>query len=331
MTAPDSGEGDDPRDTGAFRVRVPASTSNVGPGFDLLGLALSLHLEVSVTSTSNEKHTLDRKGAAAGELPASIEPANDLVVIAFDAAAARLGVTGAFHFEVETDVPVARGFGSSGASVAAGLLLANALAHRPVALDELLTWGIEIEGHPDNVTASLFGGCTLCHPEPSSFQSKRDPVWIHNAVHDSIAFALAWSQTRLSTEEARRVLPSTVAHADAVENPRRLALLLEGLRTGDPALITVGGEDRLHVRYRLPLIPGAESALLAARDAGAYLATISGAGSGLVALGAHERIRSIAEAMRAAFVDSVETGSAIVVQPVFGSPVVERVERTAPT
>jgi len=167
------------------------------------------------------------------------------------------------------------------------------------------------------VTASLFGGCTLCHPAPDG-----RPARIANAIAPSIGFALAWPAEALSTARARAALPELVPFADAVENPRRLALLLEGLRTGDARLLAIGAEDRLHVKHRLPLIPGAEQTLAAARACGAWVATISGAGSGLVALGPHGRIAAIAEAMRAALIESTGTGEARVVEPVLEPPAV---------
>ena len=217
-----------------------------------------------------------------------------------------------------SEIPVGRGLGSSGAAVAAGLLLAASLVPEPPDAARLLEWGIRCEGHPDNVAASLLGGCTLCHPDPSG----AGPACIAQPVHPSIAFAVAWPARPLSTAEARAALPDTVPHADAVENPRRLALLLEGLRTGNPRWLSAGGEDRLHVDARLSLIPGARRALEAARDAGAWLATLSGAGSGTIALGSHDRIESIAAAMRSAFRQTTGAGEARVPSLVRDRPVV---------
>jgi len=300
-----------------LRLRVPGSTSNLGPGFDLLGLALTLFLDVRLTRlrTDADEHELTR-----GELAA--EPEREILIRAFDRAADELEVQGRYRFEMSCGIPVERGFGSSGAAVAAGLLLARALSPHPeeVERDRLLAWGIELEGHPDNVTASLFGGCTLCLPSPEGGA----PARISNPISPSIGFALAWPPTPLSTARARAVLPSTVDFADAVENPRRLALLLEGLRTGDGHLLALGGEDRLHVGHRLPLIPGGSSALAAARSAGAWLATISGAGSGIVALGPMGRIGEIADALAKALRAETGGGEGRVVEPVLEAPRVRR-------
>jgi homoserine kinase len=277
------------------RVVLPASTSNLGPGFDFLGLALSLHLEAScVGPSSSGSHEIARLEGTADAWPRDGE---NSLLRAFDLAASRLGLEHrGFRFEARSEIPIARGLGSSGAAVAAGLKLASAIAPRQASLDELLLWGLEIEGHPDNVCAALLGGCTLSVPVPG-----HGLRIVRQDVHEDLAFALAWPSRGLSTKAARAALPAEVPFADAVENPRRLALLLEGLRTGDPELLARGSEDRLHVPYRLKLIPGAAAALEAARKAGASLATISGSGSGLVAIGTKDRVESIAAAMAASF------------------------------
>ena len=305
-----------------LHLSVPGSTSNLGPGFDLLGLAVSLFLDVRLSPLPGAagEHELTRSGLAADELRAANE--HEILLRAFDRAAQELGVEGRYRFEMSCGIPVGRGFGSSGAAVAAGLLLARALCSRPqeVERERLLALGIELEGHPDNVTASLFGGCTLCHPSPDGGAA----VHIRSALAPSLGFALAWPRAPLSTARARAALPPTVDFADAVENPRRLVLLLEGLRTADARLLALGGEDRLHVAHRLPLLPGASPALVAARSAGAWLATISGAGSGLVALGPRERIDGIADAMVQVFRAETGAGEGRVVEPVLVAPRVQR-------
>jgi homoserine kinase len=123
--------------------------------------------------------------------------------------------------------------------------------------------GVELEGHPDNVVASLRGGATLAVPQEGA-----PPLVLDLDVHPTLGWAVAWPRAPLPTPLARRALPAEVPFADAVENPRRLALLLRGLATGDPELVAAGVQDRLHERYRLPLVPGAAEALAAAAGPG---------------------------------------------------------------
>jgi len=252
---------------------------------------LSLHLEATLAGdASGTEHEIRTLGGTAESWPASRE---NVFLRAFDLACERLGVRArARVFDVRSEIPIARGYGSSGAAVAAGLKLASALASAEAKLDDLLAWGLEIEGHPDNSSAALIGGCTLSVPLPNG----RVKV-VRQALHADLGFALAWPSKGLATPAARKALPASVPFRDAVENPRRLALLLEGLRTADPELLALGVEDRLHVPYRLPLIPGAREALEAARASGAWLATISGSGSGLFAIGPKPRCSAIVDAM----------------------------------
>ena len=276
----------------SFGVRVPASTSNLGPGFDCLGLALDLFIDVRVcASAPGEAPTRTLSGPSSSAWP-SLE--SDLTRRAFALACERYGVPEQpFHWQIESEVPIGRGLGSSGAAVAAGIRLAGALAPQPPSLEQELALGIELEGHPDNVTASLIGGATLCVPIEGEA-----PACTSVELSPDLGFALAWPKEALTTSAAREALPSSVDFGDAIENPRRLGLLLAGLRTADPRLLSLGGEDRLHERYRLPLIPGAAEALRAARDAGAWLATLSGSGSALFAITSRLSAGEVAESMR---------------------------------
>ncbi len=272
-------------------IRVPASTSNLGPGFDLLGLCLSMYLDVEVEALRPDR--AHERSSVEGEALEWPEPSECMFFRAFDHARRMqddppLGLV----VRVRSQIPIGRGFGSSGAAAAAGLLLANALSRAPAARATLIEWGLELEGHPDNSTASLCGGCTLALPHARGVRV------VGVEVHRSIGFALAWPASLLPTSEARKVLPPEVPFRDAVENPRRLAMLIAGLECGDPELLRLGEEDRLHVPFRLPRIAGGERALAAAREAGAWLATISGSGSGLLALGPHAKMARIAAAMR---------------------------------
>lgn len=295
-------------------VRVPCSTSNLGPGFDFLGLALSLELHVRMRPASTgAEHELARLAGTASDWPRGPE---NLLLRAYDLARERLGAERRpMSFEVDSQIPLARGLGSSGAAVAAGLLLGAHAAPRAAGIAELLAWGLELEGHPDNSSAALAGGCTLAVPRPGG-----GVVLVRQELSPELGFVLAWPDVRLATRRAREVLPREVSFADAVENPRRLALLLEGLRRADPELLRLGCDDRLHVRYRLPLIPGGEAALAAARDAGAWAATISGSGSALIAITSHARRERVAAAFAAELTRHSAAAQTRIVEPVFGTP-----------
>lgn len=298
----------------SLEVVVPASTSNLGPGFDFLGLALDLPLRVRASVVEGrEAHQIVSRAGTAESWPG---PAENLLFEAFELASGRLGSPRrSLRVDVESHIPIARGLGSSGAAIAAGLLLASHLAPRAAEPLELCEWGLELEGHPDNVCAALLGGCTLSVP----LGGGRLAI-VRQPLATTLAFALAWPSRTLATSEARRVLPAHVPFADAVENPRRLALLLEGLRSGDAELLRHGGEDRLHVAHRLPLIPGAREALEAARAHGASLATISGSGSALIAIGAERGVESIARAMAAELERAGSASQARVARAVMGTP-----------
>jgi homoserine kinase len=300
----------------SWSVRVPASTSNVGPGFDLLGLALQLWLEVRMTPTQAPRHELVRSGEGRLELPGM---EGDLVLKAFEDLRARQPFEGRFRFDVRSEIPVGRGLGSSGAALVAGAWLARAAGGLALDDEALLARCIELEGHPDNVTAAQRGGLTLCTRfAPGRFRVLAPPLAA------TIGFAVAWPRDALETPRARAALPASVPFADAVENPRRLAFLLEGLRTGDPQLIAFGGEERLHVRYRLPLLPGAERALAAGREAGAWLTTLSGAGSGLLALGPRGAMGPVAAAMAAELEQATGLGIGRELEPALGGVVLAR-------
>jgi homoserine kinase len=301
-------------DWAGLRLRVPASTSNLGPGFDFLGLSLSLWLEIRVLEAvpGGALEFVELGGTASG-WPRGSE---NLLVRAFELGTRGLGgrATG-LRLRATSEIPLARGLGSSGAAVAAGLLLAERAAGRRAGEEQLLAWGLELEGHPDNSSAALLGGCTLAVPIGGGKLRV-----VRAELAPELCFALAWSDETLPTREARAVLPAQLPFADAVENPRRLALLLEGLRRADPELLALGIEDRLHVRHRLPLIRGGREALEAARSAGAWAATISGSGSALVALGPRARIADVAQAMAAALRAATGSANARVVEAVQGAP-----------
>lgn len=258
-----------------LRVRVPASTSNVGPGFDALGIALDLHLVVAWKAA--ERTRVERRGAIAESvLPVGSDPVLRGMRRAAILAGAELPPG---EIAVEASFPPARGLGASGAGLAAGLLLGNRLTGGKIQREALLEEAIALEGHPENAAAAFLGGAHWSAPGA-------DGHWIHLpvALHKELRFLVVIPPYPLSTERAREVLPASVPFPRAAAQARRVPLLLAGLRTLDPALLRAGIADDLHVPARLPLLAGAASMLEFANQAGALATTISGAGSALLVL-----------------------------------------------
>lgn len=297
-------------------VRVAASTSNLGPGFDFLGLALDVWLEVQARTA--DQHALATLEGTCTGWP---EPAENIFFQAFDRARSTLGLPPlALEVDARSEIPLGRGLGSSGAAIAAGLAMGAGWEDPSRITSEvgvLVELGADLEGHPDNSTASLVGGCTLAIPSSSGL------IVLPVDLHPDIGFAVAWPEAQVATSEARAVLPGQVPFEDAVENPRRFAALAEGLRSARPDLVAAGLEDTLHVRHRLPLIPGGEAALHAAREAGAWGATISGSGSTLIALCAPSDADRIATILREAFEGQGGRAWGRAVRPVHHGPLLE--------
>ncbi len=276
-----------------IRLQVPASTTNLGCGFDCLGVALDLRLELQARPA--DAHTTKHQGELAGRDFSG----GDLLWIGFDAAARRAGVEApSLTVTVDSAIPVARGLGSSGSALIAGILLYELAAGVTFTPGERTELAAQVEGHPDNAGASAFGGCLLVIPCEQGWR------WLPRPLHPDLSFAVAWPDHESPTSSMRACLPDRVGHAAAVAQGPRLAALLEGLATLDAELIAAGMIDCLHEPHRAPLSPGYTQAQGAALDAGALGATLSGSGSTVVALCAGaDSATSAAEAMAQAFRD----------------------------
>lgn len=276
------------------RVRVPATTANLGPGFDCLGLALDLWNEVRFT-LEGDGLTVSVEGERGAGLP---RDANNLVVRAFSRLCAEAGVAAPAGLSVRCDirVPTSSGLGSSSTAVVAGLLGANALLGRPFDNARVLELAADIEGHPDNVAAALLGGLTIVVQQGDRLLTKKILV-------PEVQVALAVPDLPFSTRSARADLPTHVSMKDAVFNLQRTPLVVEALRTGDYDLLSQVMDDRLHQAARLKLIPGGRTAWLAALEAGAAAVAVSGSGPSLVAFASRATDAArIARAMADAFV-----------------------------
>ncbi|MGB9890751.1 MAG: homoserine kinase [Anaerolineae bacterium] len=277
------------------RVLVPATTANLGPGFDALGLALDLWNETVWTSTGDGRIRVTISGEGEGVLPT--DETNPIVAAALSLYA-RLGATcEGLQVHCINRIPLSSGLGSSSAALLSGLLGANALLGEPLSQEEILRLAIETEGHPDNVAPAMLGGLVVSILHDGQVVSIKLPAKAHRAPLRATVVLPDWA---FPTEYARSILPQTVDRQDAIFNISRSVLVVEALRTGDLDMLGKAMEDRIHQPYRLPLIPGALAAMEAARKAGAAAVALSGAGPGLIAFSS-DWAPEIGEAMRREF------------------------------
>ena len=273
-------------------VDVPATTANLGPGFDCLGAALDLNNRFAMRRIegSGERFELIIEGTEGSHLRGG--PDNLVYRAAQRVWKAANMEPVALEARVRLAVPPARGLGSSATAIVAGLMGANALVGEPLSKEKLLELAIDIEGHPDNVVPSLLGG--LCMTAKAASQGWRVVrcEWI-----SSVKAVVAIPSIRLSTSEARRAMPKAIPISDAVVNLGALTLLLQGLRTGNGDLIADGMHDRLHEPYRWRLIKGGDDVKAAALEAGAWGCAISGAGPSIIALCAEDKGQAVSRAM----------------------------------
>ena len=301
-----------PRPLTSATVRVPCSTSNLGAGFDCIGLALDLHLEISFKPGASE-FAVVRKGTLAD---LAVPPEEDLAATAFLRAVRGAGAVPSGVLTMRSEIPVGKGLGASAAATVAGFDLGLAACGFDTDRGAILALGMEREGHGDNVAPILLGGLVAVVPKTGESAAERrgETETFGVAVLElspEIGFAFAAPARPLSTREARKALPNEVSHATAVRSAARAVALTRGLETGDPMLLhaAVEGEE-LHTSHRLPLIEGGEAALRAGYAAGAWAVTTSGAGSGMIAMCEPMDADEIAEAMRRAFAATVSRDEA---------------------
>ena len=257
-----------------FTVSAPASSANLGPGFDALGLALDLWNEIDV-DTDGPAGECQLTGTEATLL----EGCENLSLTAMrELAVAHDRALPPFAMTVRTDVPVARGLGSSAAALVAGLVAADALLGLGLSKDDLYAVALRMEGHGDNVGAAMYGGAVVAVPGAPA------PIRLLTHADLGLEVVVFVPEATGATRAARAALPATVPHADAAFNVAAVAGLVLGLHTGDRTLIAAGMRDRLHEPYRARLFPHLEPMCVAAREAGALGAALSGAGPSVLAL-----------------------------------------------
>ncbi|MGK2348410.1 homoserine kinase [Actinomyces sp. W5033] len=259
-------------------VRVPATTANMGPGFDSFGMAFRYYDEVTVRPVTGPT-TVTVEGVGAGVVPADD---SNLVVRALRAGLDAVGAPQAgFEMHCVNRIPHGGGMGSSACAAVAGLMLARGLVNDPGLLDDDLVFQLAtgFEGHPDNVAPAVYGGATVAWTEADG-TAHAAPMPVDATL--PVSLLVPPSATRLSTEEARKVLPDSVPRADALFNTSRAAVLMLAL-AGRPDLLMAGTQDRLHQEYRRGVLPESMAVMDSLREQG-YPAVISGAGPTVLVL-----------------------------------------------
>lgn len=277
-------------------VRVPASTSNLGGGFDCVGAAVDLWLTATVQLDDDLTSPVVECSGTLAAL--HVAPSDDCLVAGFRAASATRGLAAVHNLRahVRSDIPIGRGLGSSAAATVAGAVAANTLLGLEIDDRELFRLCAALERHPDNVAPAIFGGVCLVVEEQTGFVA---PL----IIHPNLALVFAIPDFAVETVAARRVLPAHVPHATAARAASRAAALVRGLETADSALLATGLKDVLHVPFREALVPGLAHVVEAARCAGAFGATLSGSGSAIVAIATRARVSDVATAMCRAWSD----------------------------
>jgi homoserine kinase len=257
-------------------VKVPATTANLGPGFDTLGLALSLYDELSVTVRVEPGATVEVIGVGEGVVP--LDETNLVVTAIAHTFAAYDQPFPGLNLIARNAIPHGRGLGSSGAAIVSGIMAAKGLLEGVVEIGPtaLLTLASELEGHPDNVAPALFGGLTIAWTTPEGPQYKK--LMVHRGVSPLVVVP----ETTMSTALARSLHPSSVPHEDAIFNVSRSALLIAAL-IQSPELLLVATEDKLHQNYRASAMPETD-VLLRILRANGLPAVVSGAGPSILVL-----------------------------------------------
>jgi len=259
-------------------VDVPASSANLGSGFDCFAAALSLKLRAELHHGDEAGIVLNARGEGA---PGDAEPAGDNLLIRAFREGLRASMApgaGAWRLEVSSMIPAARGLGSSAAAIVAGVVLGAAVGRRQVGADELLALAARLEGHPDNVAAALYGGFTVAVSDGDDITLRRFKApesWI------PVAFI---PQAEARTRDMRAALPATIEHGAAARQAGRSALLATAIMTSDAGLLAAAMVDELHQPYRIPRLPGARELIDLARERGAAGVCLSGSGPTVLAI-----------------------------------------------
>lgn len=290
------------------RVQVPATTANLGPGFDCLGMALKFYNVVEMAVQGENRLAIEVLGEGAQDIA---RDEGNLVYRAAKMLFKKVGFNPpGLRIRLINNIPLARGLGSSASAVVGGLVAANVLAGTKVSLREILNMAYQLEGHPDNVAPALLGGIVV------STVVEDEVRWLKIDPPPGLKVAVAIPDFHLPTHAAREVLPQQVGLSDAVYNLSRTALLVASLLQGRLDMLSTAMEDKLHQPYRASLIPGLKKVLAAARLAGARGACLSGAGPTVVAF-ADSNLEHIAKVMKETFKENGVNARTLVLEPSF--------------
>lgn len=281
-----------------IKIKIPATTANFGSGFDVLGAALKLYNEIEVEQLKIKNDaSLKLKIEIVGEGKDTL-PKNEKNVVwqamkkVFDIC--NLPLT-AYRLQLTNNIPLARGLGSSAAARLGGIVAANEICNRKLSQDDIIQIVSKMEGHPDNVVPSFFGGLCVCNFNGKNvkYAKLKMPV--------DLKAVLCIPDFELSTDKARNILPRTISHKDAVFNSSRVALFMSAIIQKKYELLSVAMEDKLHQPYRKKLIPGMDDVFNSAKKSGAYGVCISGSGPTIIALTSEVKSEKIGKAMQKAF------------------------------
>lgn len=272
-------------------ISVPATSANLGPGFDCLGMALNLRHQVTFIEQASPGLQIMASGEDAQLIP------RDQSNLVYQSMQIIFRQTGAkpdgLAIIQHNQIPIASGLGSSSSAVLAGLFGANEFSGSPYTREQLLQMASDLEGHPDNVAPAVYGGLVL------GIQSANGLI-VEQIDMPPLQAVVVLPEFDLLTETARAVLPRAVSTADAIFNSSRLGLLIRALQSGNYSQLSIAMQDRLHQPYRVPLIPGMQEAMTVALEAGAAGVALSGAGPSLIAFASRDHVL-IAETIAAAF------------------------------
>lgn len=287
------------------RVQVPATTANMGPGFDCLGMALEFHNIVEIIPASRGV-AIEVCGEGAAEIP------RDETNLVFKSAR-RVFMQAGFpmaglKIRLVNQIPVARGLGSSTAAIVGGIIAANILTGGKLSVREMVTLASSIEGHSDNVAPAILGGIVV------SINDDGEIKYLKIEPPSGLKGIVAVPDFNLVTKISREAIPAQVLFQDAVFNVGRVALLVAALHQGDLSMLGAAMEDRLHQSFRSPLIPGLKKVLAAAKLAGARGVTLSGAGPSVIAF-ADSNFELIARVMGETFQQNGIKSRVLVLKP----------------